>query len=144
MKTRTNLRRATRRAVRVPCQVVRERGFRLVGDASADLSTEGMRVSNPQTDVAVGESVIVSFQGTETGVWFDLDARVARIIGGRRKGDHGHAVGIAFENQSALGRLMLRGALAKMPLTVPARKPALIEAVTDIHVSVIPSGGARP
>jgi hypothetical protein len=82
-----------------------------------------MRVEGMLTDVEVGERLLVSFCGTETGVWFDLDARVTRVLAGRRQGELAPSVGIAFDNQDALGRLMLRGSLGRFPLTVPRRKP---------------------
>ena len=37
----------------------------------------------------VGESLIVSFEATQLGLWFDSEASVARIVRGRRPGDRG-------------------------------------------------------
>ncbi len=61
-------RRAFRHAVSVPCQVVRERDFRLVADRALDLSTDGMLVPL-DLPVLTGEPLLVSFDlsGLATG-----------------------------------------------------------------------------
>ena len=81
-----NRRKARRHAVRIPCQVVRERDFRLISDAVVDLSMSGMVVIAAHwvfgQSILTGERLIVSFQlprtpflGRRAG---DRDARGTR------------------------------------------------------------------
>ena len=72
-------RRIVRRAMRVECQVVRERDFRLLGSRAVDLSPMGMQVM-AQERVLTGEPVIVSFRLPLTSWWFDTEATVARVV----------------------------------------------------------------
>ena len=99
-------------AVGLTCQVVRERDFRLVADRALDLSPDGMLVSS-EHDLVVGESLIVSFQATQLGLWFDSEASVARIIQGRRDGDRGAGIGLSFSTLDRVKRLILRGHLRR-------------------------------
>jgi hypothetical protein len=115
-----NDRREVRRAVGLTCQVVRERDFRLVADQAIDLSPDGMLVSS-EHDMAVGESLIVSFKATPLGLWFDTEASVARIIKGRRPGDRGPAIGLTFSTLDRVKRLILRGHLRRVPPPLPRR-----------------------
>jgi hypothetical protein len=100
--------------------VVRERDFRLVADQAIDLSPDGMLVSS-EHDMAVGESLIVSFKATPLGLWFDTEASVARIIKGRRPGDRGPAIGLTFSTLDRVKRLILRGHLRRVPPPLPRR-----------------------
>ncbi|MCL2726237.1 MAG: PilZ domain-containing protein [Polyangiaceae bacterium] len=89
-------RRASRRTVRVDCQVVREHDFKLVGDLALDVSPRGMFVRATR-EVLTGEDVIVSFKPPRSTHWFDAQAKVARVAHGRRPGDAGLCLGIEFE-----------------------------------------------
>ena len=115
-----NDRREVRRAVGVTCQVVRERDFRLVAEQALDLSPDGMLVSS-EHDMAVGENLIVSFKATQLGLWFDTEASVARIVKGRRYGDHGAGIGLSFSTLDRVKRLILRGHLRRVPPPLPRR-----------------------
>jgi hypothetical protein len=115
-----NDRREVRRAVGLTCQVVRERDFRLIADQAIDLSPDGMLVSS-EHDLAVGESLIVSFKATQLGLWFDTEASVTRIIKGRRPGDRGPGVGLTFSTLDRVKRLILRGHLRRVPPPLPRR-----------------------
>jgi len=117
---RRNERREVRRAMGLTCQVVRERDFRLVADQALDLSPDGMRVSS-ESDLEIGESLIVSFKATQLGLWFDSEATVARIVKGRRAGDHGAGIGLSFSTLDRVKRLILRGHLRRVPPPVPRR-----------------------
>ena len=59
-----NRRKGRRHAVRIPCQVVRERDFRLISDAVVDLSMSGMVVTAAHwvfgQSILTGERLIVS------------------------------------------------------------------------------------
>jgi hypothetical protein len=117
---RRNDRREVRRAVALACQVVRERDFKLVADRALDVSPDGMLV-RCDADLALGEGLIVSFQATQLGLWFDSEATVARVVRGRREGDRGAAVGLSFATLDRVKRLILRGALRRVPPPVPRR-----------------------
>ncbi len=118
-----NARKAARHMVDWQCQVVRERDFRLIADRAWDASAGGMLVP-AESEAAIGEELIVSFQSPEHGIWFDLDARVARLIRGNRRTDKGAAFGIEFAQSKALDRLLLRSVLHKKPKPHPARAHA--------------------
>ena len=78
-------REAFRRAVRWPCQVVRERDFKMVGGLALDLSPEGMLAVSCER-VLTGEPVIVSFLAPRLGMRFDAEATISRVVHGRRDG----------------------------------------------------------
>lgn len=121
--SRRNDRRIVRHAARLRCQVVRERDFRLLGTQTLDISGQGLRVAfdDGAEDLEIGEPVLVSFEATPFGLWFDGAGCVTRIVRGRRPTDRGRAVGVRFERLSSVTRLILRGALRGVPPPVPAR-----------------------
>jgi hypothetical protein len=104
-------RRALRRSVEVPCQVVRERDFRLVARHMLDLSEEGMLVTS-FARVLTGEPLVVSFMAPFSRAWIDLEATVARVLHGRRPTDRARALGLHFEPVGARARALLCGELA--------------------------------
>jgi hypothetical protein len=89
-------RQSFRRAVFLPCQVVRERDFRLVSSLALDVSTEGILVLTGAR-VLTGESLLVSFRSPRGANWFDMEATVARVVHGRRPGDRGRCLGLRFD-----------------------------------------------
>lgn len=102
------------------CQVVRERDFRLVAERAVDVSPDGMLVRT-DAELEVGESLIVSFEATSLGLWFDTEASVARIVRGRRDGDRGAGFGLSFSTLDRVKRLILRGHLRRVPPPLPRR-----------------------
>jgi len=122
----TNQRRSVRRAVRVDCQVVREKDFTLLGDAAINISPDGMLFLS-EHPVVPGEALQVSLRVPGTDVWLDTDALVARIDyddQGRRE------VGVSFQSLDARSRRLLRTAIAKFPPTLPTRSPRIDYAAT--------------
>jgi hypothetical protein len=117
-------RRAFRREVLMPCQVVRERDFRLVSNLALDLSTEGIQVRTYER-VLTGDQLLVSFRAPQTGEWFDVEAKVARVLHGRRPGDRGRCLGLSFENFGWTESLRLFEGLRGLPPAAPKRAPAL-------------------
>ena len=119
MSLGASLRHSFRRYVRLPCEVVREHDFRLIGDLALDLSTRGMLVRARQP-VLTGEEVVVAFQGPRSNVWFDAIGTVARVLHGRRPGDGGVCLGIEFHDVAPdLERLLfaqLQGRSAPEPM----------------------------
>lgn len=119
--TRTHTGRLARSGARICCQVVRERDFRLVADRILNLSQTGALVA-PADPVLTGESVIVSFR-TPAGGWVDAEARVARVVHGRRRGEHTRALGLCFEHLDATSRRALVETLrASVPVPPGARR----------------------
>lgn len=120
MFVRKNERREIRRAVNLACQVVRERDFRRVADRAFDVSPDGMLVAS-ESDLQIGDKVIVTFRATGLDLWFDSEAEVARVEAGRRTGDRGRAVGLRFSSMNPVKRLILRTALRRVPPPLPRR-----------------------
>jgi len=116
------VRRAFRRFVRLDCQVVRERDFRLVGDLVLDLSTNGMLV-RATSRVLTGEEVIVSFRPPHSNDWFDAEAIVTRVLHGRRPGDVGPSIGLQFLGVSLDDERLLFTHLRGMSAPEPLRPP---------------------
>jgi hypothetical protein len=130
-------RRALRRAVRIACQVVRERDCRLIGRRSVDVSPMGMLV-RAEARVLTGEPVFVAFRVTlgKTVYAFDVQATVARVIHGRRPGDAGHCLGIEFEELDGDAARILRAALRAVPPPLPMREPR-IDYAASVHLAAL-------
>ena len=127
-------RSAIRRAIKVPCRVVREMDFQLLGTQTLDLSQDGMLIPS-EMGVEVGDECVVSFKATELGIWFDTVATVARVLEGRRPTDRGRAVGLRFRTLDAVHRLILRGHLRKVPPPLPAREQRIDYAATIFKIA---------
>ena len=94
----------------VPCQVVRERDFRLLARWMVDLSPEGMRV-RADVPVLTGEAVIITFLAPMARAWIDAEAYVTRVVHGRRPTDRGRELGIHFEHLVPAARELLHAEL---------------------------------
>lgn len=114
-------RRPSRHKIRLACQVVRERDFRLIADEMVELSDSGMLVV-PKLRVMTGESLLVSFMAPFTRMFLDADAVVARVIHGRRLGDEGPRLGIELSGMDAMAKTILRSQLAELPSIAPRRR----------------------
>ncbi|HMA95304.1 MAG TPA: PilZ domain-containing protein [Polyangiaceae bacterium] len=112
--------RKSRHLLRLPCQVVRERDFRLIADRVDNLSTTGLLVS-PAEAVLTGERLLVSFRLPREGVWVDAEARVTRVIHGRRPGEVQRALGLEFEAVAEESRAAIGRELSKVPPAPPGR-----------------------
>lgn len=117
-----NRRSSARHAVHIPCQVVRERDFRLVADRIVSLSQSGMVVT-PADPVLTGERLIASFRLPRSGAWIDVEATVTRVAHGRRSGEHTRSFALAFDEMSLRSRKMLEHTLRKAPATPPCARP---------------------
>jgi len=95
------------------CQVVQERGFKLISSLAFDLSTEGMLVLTGER-VLTGEPVLVSFRSPSSARWFDFEGRVARVVHGRRPGDQGRCLGLSFDVMRDADRTRLWEDLRRM------------------------------
>ncbi len=125
MTTRSQLhyvpRRPSRHAVRLACQVVRERDFKLVADELIELSEHGM-VVRPKLRLLTGEELLVSFMAPFTRNFVDAEATVARVIHGRRLGDGGLSLGLEISAMDEAARAMIRSQLAFIPSAAPRRR----------------------
>jgi hypothetical protein len=130
-----NERREVRRRMTFSCRVVRERDFRLVGTNAIDLSPDGMLVMTIR-DVAPGDELIVSFRATELGIWFDAEAKVARVVRGRRPKDRGRCIGVSFTRFDPVQRLVLRGHLRRSAPPVPQRDARIDYAATVRRIAL--------
>jgi hypothetical protein len=128
-------RSAIRRAVTVDCQVVREKGFVLVGQRAADLSTGGMLLMTNKR-VTVGEELIVTFRVPGTERWVDTCATVARVVFGRRRGDPGAAVGLLFDPLDSEANRLVRWALRRIPPSFPSRPMRVDYAATVAMIAL--------
>jgi len=128
-------RRVVRRSLRVDCQIVRERDFKLIGSRGLDLSPQGMLVM-AQERVLTGEPVLVAFRLPRQHYWFDAEAVVARVVHGRRPGDRGRCFGLAFEWLTADAQRHLRGVLRGLPPPLPMREPRIDYADT-VHLAAL-------
>lgn len=120
MQNVTSSGRMPRHLLRLPCQVVRLRDFRLIADRLETLSLTGLSVS-PADPVLTGERLLVSFQLPQTGVWVDAETCVARVIHGRRPEDQGRALGLTFEELDEEARLAIASELVRTPVAPPGR-----------------------
>jgi hypothetical protein len=112
--------RMPRHLMRLPCQVVRERDFRLVADRIENLSLTGLAVS-PADPVLTGEKLLVSFRLPRVGIWVDAQARVTRVIHGRRPGEDQRALGLVFEDIEEESELAIAAELVRTPPAPPGR-----------------------
>jgi hypothetical protein len=114
-------RRPIRHTVQIPCQIVRERDFRLVADRIVNLSLGGMLVG-PADPVLTGEKLIVSFPAPIWGRWIDAEATVARVLHGRRPGEFRRALGLEFDGLDAWSRFVLEENLRRIPPAPPGTR----------------------
>jgi hypothetical protein len=115
--------RPVRHAIRLSCQVVRERDFRLVGRQVLDLSAEGMLVLSDRP-VLTGEQVLLTLEVPGTSTWLDAEATVARVVHNRRPGDQGRALGLSFTWAAPDAVRLLERQLAWFREASPRRVPA--------------------
>jgi hypothetical protein len=128
-------RRAVRRAVRVPCLVIRQRDYRLIGSFGMDLSPLGMLVK-AHAPVLTGEPVQVSFRLPRTRKWIASSATIARVLHGRRPGDAGHCLGLEFDELEPGLLRTLRSSLHSMPPPLPNREPR-IDYAASVHLAAL-------
>jgi hypothetical protein len=124
MVERLSQRRVVRRAVRLECEVVRERDFKRVARQAVDVSPDGM-LALADAPVLTGEEVIVTFRAPRSNDWFDACGTVARVVHGRRAGDAGHCLGIQFDGADDVTRARLAQRLATIPPPLPSRSERL-------------------
>jgi len=116
------IRRTTRHFVAARGQAVDLEQFSLVGERFLDVSAEGCLVAC-DAGVERGQRLMMSFQLPSTGLWFDAEGEVVRVIEGWRDGDPGYAAGVKFVSFDRRDRLELGVDLRAMPETERQRIP---------------------
>ena len=110
--------RHRRHRIRIPCQVVRLRDFKLVADSIENLSLGGALVG-PSKRVLTGERLFVSFKLPCSGEWIDTEATVARVVHGRRDSDPTRQLGVKFSMICGAPRESLRQQIRRSPPVSP-------------------------
>jgi len=128
-------RRVMRRAIRVECQVVRERDFCLIARHGVDVSVTGMLIATDQR-VLTGEPLIVAFRLPRTARWFDAEATIARVVHGRRPGDGGRCAGLEFDQLDPEAKWLLARALRDVPPPVP-RRERRVDYAASVHLAAL-------
>jgi hypothetical protein len=73
--------------------------------------------------LAVGDTLTVSFQTSDLGLWVDAQATIVRLVRGRRREDRGEVgFGLRFDSLEPVKRLVLRGSLRRSRPPLPRRK----------------------
>jgi hypothetical protein len=114
-------RRPSRHRIRLACQVVRERDFKLVSREIVEVSESGLLV-RPEARVLTGEQLIVSFMAPFSRIFVDAEAVVARVVHGRRLTDGGPALGVYFQHIDPVSRALLVRHLEHVPARAPERR----------------------
>ena len=127
-----NRRSSARHVVHIPCQVVRERDFRLVADRIVNLSQSGMVVT-PADPVLTGEKLIASFRLPKSGAWIDVEATVTRVAHGRRFGEHTRSFALQFHELPLRSQKMLEHTLRKSPASPPCARPGRRSSVATLR-----------
>jgi hypothetical protein len=103
-----------RRSVQPRCEVVRARDYTCIGTQVIDLSAKGLLLES-DAPVLTGEELLVLFR-TPRGDWYDCDAKVARVLHGRRRWDDLCGIGIAFEGLDPWREILLCESLRDAPI----------------------------
>jgi hypothetical protein len=119
---RVPIRKTTRHVVRTRGQIVDLDSFDLVGDRFLDVSSQGCLVACDR-GIVRGQRVMMSFRLPSTGLWFDAEGEVVRVIEGWRDGDPGYAAGVRFIDFNRAARLELGIDLRALPQAPMTRSP---------------------
>lgn len=127
-------RRAVRRAVTLPCEMLSEVWDVALPQVLTDLSPYGAFLETP-LPLSTGDEVVLAFTpGRGVSRELCLSAKVARVTLGRRPGERQRAgMGLAFEDLGAQVRDALSGSLRGLPPPLPRTR----EIRTFLDVPVI-------
>jgi hypothetical protein len=121
MSSTPPVRKTTRYIVKARGQAVDD-SFRLVGERVIEASSTGCLLACDR-EVKRGQRLLVSFQVPATGLWFDAEAEVVRVVAGQREGDPGYCAGLAFRDFDREARLALGLDLRDHPRLAAQRSP---------------------
>lgn len=127
---------AFRHRLNVPCEVVRERDFKLVALQTFDVSMTGMMVETLR-DVSIGDEMIVTFRPPQSIRYVDAQAIVSRVIAGNRRGDLGTAVGLLFTEMDQASFVTLKTAMRRLPALGGTRRPRIDYAAMARVISML-------
>lgn len=116
------IRKATRYVVQARGQVVDSESFELLGERILDASAEGCLLACDRP-VKKGQKVVLTFQVPSSGLWFDAEAEVVRVVRGHRVGDPGYCAGLRFQTFDRRDRLTLGVDLRELPRVTAQRSP---------------------
>jgi len=119
---RVPIRKTTRHVVRTRGQIVDLESFSLVGDRFLDVSSQGCLVAC-DAGVRSGQRLVMSFRLPSSGMWFDAEGEIVRVIEGWREGDPGYAAGVRFTEFERRARLELGIDLRELPQAPMTRSP---------------------
>lgn len=111
-----------RHAVHLPCEAVRENGFRRIGGRLLDLSDDGCFVATDTIDLDLGEEVFLAFQAPRTRQWVDARGIVMRRSRAMRRDDHPMGLGLELIDMSPVERAILSASLVRLPPPIPTRR----------------------
>lgn len=111
-----------RHAVYLPCEAVRENGFRRIGGRILDLADDGCFVATETIDLDLGEEVFLAFQAPRTQQWVDARGIVVRRSRGLRRDDHPKGLGLELVDMSPVERAILSASLVRLPPPIPTRR----------------------
>lgn len=110
----SRFRRTPRHLLSSRGQAVALDGFRLIGERFLDASAEGVLVAC-DTEVGLGEEMVVSFAVPGSPLIVDAEATVVRIVEGFRPEDPGYCAGLRFTRIERRDRLALGVDLRALP-----------------------------
>jgi hypothetical protein len=99
--------------MRLPCQVVRERDFKLVATSVMNVSETGLFVDADEP-VRYGEKIIVTFYSPAVKSWIDAEGTVTRISLGPKWMGRTQAFGVEFDRIDAASRKDIRRSMAAL------------------------------
>ena len=120
--SRVPIRKTTRHVVRTRGQIVDLDSFSLIGDRFLDVSAQGCLVACDR-GVTAGQRMMMSFRLPSTGLWFDAEGEIVRVVEGWRDGDPGYAAGVRFVDFDRRVRLELGLDLRQLPQVAMTRSP---------------------
>jgi hypothetical protein len=121
--------------MRMACQVVRERDFKLVATSVMNVSETGLLVDG-DAPVRFGEKIIVTFYSPAVKNWIDAQGTVARVSHGPRWMGRRQAFGVAFDDVDAGSRKDIRrsvSALSRARRAGLARKSKVLSLLTALR-----------
>lgn len=108
-------RRMSRHLISTRGEVVALDDFELVGNRILDASAEGALIACDRR-VELGQNIVLSFPVPGSGLVFDAEAEITRIIHGMRTGDPGYCAGVRYTDFDRRDRLALGIDLRRLPL----------------------------
>jgi hypothetical protein len=99
--------------MRMACQVVRERDFKLVATSVMNVSETGLFIDADEP-VRFGEKIIVTFYSPAAKSWIDAEGTVTRIAHGPRWMGRKQAFGVAFDAIDEGSRKNIRRSMAAL------------------------------